>query len=213
MKIHITNGDFFNEHFLKAQAGAYAIPFREAMMDGIIPDTPPFSAEFIRLRARHHGVTEEGYRTSIEGLLHLRRDASLVLHFGYDTFCQLNLLTLLAYLEEIGYAGKVALTLIDDETFAVVEENIPVTPGKYRAIYRTLLIERKMPDALGVLDARAVALYFDYLSEDGLLARTVKEHAEEDETALIIRLLQISADYGLSDTMAKKLIQKYKNKG
>ena len=211
--LHITNGDCFNDCFLKAHAGVLAIPFREAMMDGEVPDAPVFSDAFVRLRARHHGVTEERYRESIEGLLHLNGHAALLLFFGRDTFCQINLLTLLAYLEEIGYAGKVALTLIDDETFAVVEENIPVTPGKYRAIYRTLLIERKMPDALGVLDARAVALYFDYLSEDGLLARTVKEHAEEDETALIIRLLQISADYGLSDTMAKKLIQKYKNKG
>lgn len=208
--LHITNGDYFNDCFLKAHAGVLAIPFREAMMDGEVPDAPVFSDAFVRLRARHHGVTEERYRESIEGLLHLNGHATLLLFFGRDTFCQINLLTLLAYLEEIGYTGRVSLTLIDDETVSVLKENVPITLGNYRETYRALLIERRMPADLGVIDAHAVELYFDYLSKDGLLARTVRAHAEEDETALICRLLRISAEYGLSDVMAKELINKHK---
>ena len=212
MSLHITNGDFFNEAFLKTHPDARALPFREAMMAGEA-STPVFSEAFIRTRAAHHGVTAEDYRRSIQGLLQLGGETSLSLYFGRDTFCQINLLTLLAYFEEIGYTGPLSLNIIDDETFSVIQENIPVLLGCYREAYCALLIEGRMPADIGVIDARAVALYFDYLSKDGLLAKTVEAHSEEDETSLIIRLLEISKDYGLSDVMAKEWIRKYKNKG
>lgn len=211
--LHITNGDAYNAH-LETESGVCATPFREAMMDGDVPDGAPFSEAFIRARARHHGVTEEAYREHMRGVLSLRsshgRYTALSLYFGRDTFCQMNLLTLFAYLEELGYAGTVSLSLIDDETQAVIGAQIPVALGGYRTRYREILCKRRMPTSLGVIDPHAVALYFDFLSDEGLLARTVKAHPEEGETALIIRLLEISADYGLSDGMARDLIAKYR---
>lgn len=207
--LYITNGDAYNT-FFEEKHKVQAIPFREAMMDGPIPDTPPFSKEFIRARASHHGISEEKYSADMAGILHLAGSAPLSLHFGRDTFCQMNLLTLLAYLEELEYAGKIFLTLIDDETFSVLKENIPVPLGGYRDIYKTVLIKHEMPTHFGVIDERSVSLFFDYLSAEGFLAQTVRKHSEESEIALITRLLTVSADYGLSDTMAKDLIEKYK---
>ena len=43
--------------------------------------------------------------------------SELDLWFGKDTFCQMNLLTLLAYLEEMGFCGQVVLNYVEDETF------------------------------------------------------------------------------------------------
>lgn len=207
--LYITNGDAFNAH-LQKEKGVIAIPFREAMMAGEVPDTPIFSNSFIRIRASHHGVRETEYRTKTVAPLSKVGSNSLTLYFGRDTFCQMNLLTLLAYLEEMGSKAEIALNIIDDETFSVLKENIPVALGGYRDIYKTVLIKHEMPTHFGVIDERSVSLFFDYLSAEGFLAQTVRKHSEESEIALITRLLTVSADYGLSDTMAKDLIKKYK---
>ena len=212
--LHITSGDASQAAFLSAHPDACAIPFREAMMDGDVPDAPPFSEEFICARARHHGVTAEDYRAHMADVLALRdchtRYDSLSLYFGRDAFCQMNLLTLLAYLEEIGYTGTITFTPIDDETQAAIGAPTTVALGAYRARYREILCLHQAPKDLGVIGGDAVGLCFDLLSDEGLLARTVRAHPEEEETALVIRLLVISADYGLSDGMARALIAKYR---
>ena len=122
--LNITNGDFFNAYFLKTFGGE-AIPFCEAMMDG---DTvlDIYSEEFIHLRSRELNVGTEEYRTKmlIPSALKKKSYSELRLWFGRDTFCQVNLLTLLAYLEEIHCGGRVLLNLIDDETFKILEENV-----------------------------------------------------------------------------------------
>ena len=211
--VYITNGDAFNEHFQKKN-GVVAIPFREAMMDGDVPDVPIFSDAFIRARASHHGVTQEYYRMHMQDMLSLKEtlkeEPALSLHFGCDTFCQMNLLTLLAYLEELGYTGKVSLTLIDDETFSTIEEGIPVPLGIYRAIFHTLLVVRRTTPILGVIRGDAIRHFWDYHNDDGFLAHTVREHSDEDEEDLLFRLINISAEYGLSEEMARRLIKKYK---
>ena len=212
--LYITNGDAFNEDFKKKNR-VTAIPFREAMMDGKVPDAPIFSDAFIRARAHHHGVTEESYRAHMADMLTLSetlKDApSLSLYFGCDTFCQMNLLTLLAYLEELGYAGKVRLTLIDDATFSVIEEAIPVPLGIYRAVFHSLLVARRTTPLLGVIRGDAIRYFWDYHNDEGFLAHTVREHSDEEDDDLLYRLITVSADYGLSEEMARHLIEKHKN--
>ena len=210
--LNITNGDAFNEHLL-AQIGEASIPFREAMMDGdAICDV--YSDMFVRHRAETLGVDPKEYREKACVFRSLAQDADryseLRLWFGVDTFCQMNLLTLLAYLEQIEYKGRVLLSCIDDETFDVTKNNIPVTLGVYKKLYLDILNAKKHPTDVGVLDPHALALYFDYRSDDGKLARLVRENASLDENSLICLLLEASAEYGLSDVQAMHLIRKYK---
>ena len=139
-----------------------------------------------------------------------QEDVNVEIIRGTDTFCQMNLLTLLAYLEELGYTGKVSLTLIDDETFSTIEEGIPVPLGIYRAIFHTLLVVRRTTPILGVIRGDAIRHFWDYHNDDGFLAHTVREHSDEDEEDLLFRLINISAEYGLSEEMANRLIKKYK---
>ena len=68
------------------------------------------------------------------------------------------------------------------------------------------------PKDTGVLLPDAIDLYFDYHSDNGLLARTVRAHADMNKMELICLLLSISVKYGLSDVQAEKLIQKYRIK-
>ena len=207
--LNITNGECFNEYFL-AKFGGEAVPFCEAMMDG---DTASeiYSDEFIKLRSKELGVGAEEYKSKMHAQTALQKNyPELHLWFGKDTFCQTNLLTLLAYLEQIGYDGKVVLNYIDDESFEVIEENIPVTLGKYKKLYEDILMAKNRPADLGVLDTKSIELYFDYHSDIGELARLVRENSDKDDFTLICLLLENSRAYGLSDLQAGKLIRKYR---
>ena len=207
--LNITNGNHFNEYFL-SKFGGEAIPFCEAMMDGdTLSDI--YSGEFIELRSKALGVSAKEYKSKMHvQTAPFENYSELRLWFGKDTFCQTNLLTLLAYLEQIEYGGKVVLNYIDDESFEVTRENIPVTLGMYKKLYEDILIAKKHPADLGVLDAEGIELYFDYHADTGALARLVRENSDKDDLNLICLLLENSKAYGLSDLQAQKLIEKYR---
>lgn len=204
--LHITNGDYFNDYFLSKFNGE-ALPFREAMMDGDTALTI-FSKEFISLRAKALGVSPKEYENKacvFEALQNNTYD-ELHLWFGRDTFCQVNLLTLLAYLEQISFRGKILLDYIDDETFAPIQQSIDVPLGIYQTLYADILIRKQSPAQMGILNKRAIDLYFDYLSPTGTLSMLVKENADMDKVALLRLLMESSKDYGLSSSQAEALV-------
>ena len=210
--LNITNGDAFNKHFLANHKGN-AVPFREVMMDGeAIPEI--FSPEFVDLRSDTLGVSAEEYRANMlayDALINATFD-EINLWFGKDTFCQMNLLTLLAFLEQIHYGGNVVLNYIDDESFATIESNIQVVLGKYQGLYESILIDRQMPKRVGVLDARAIELFFDYHSGEGALAKLVRDNSDKEDMEIICLLLENSSEYGLSDIQAAALVKRIRNK-
>ena len=59
---------------------------------------------------------------------------------------------------------------------------------------------------MGVLNTRAIDLYFDYHSENGMLASLAKANVGKDKTELIGLLLNASKEYGLSNLQAEKII-------
>lgn len=205
--LNITNGDAFNQYFI-SKFGGEAVPFREAMMDGEAV-LEIYSDKFIEARAIALGVEIEEYKSKML-TNHLCEYSKLNLWFGKDTFCQMNLLTLLAYLEQIGYGGEVCLNYIDDETFDVIEANIKVELGIYENLYQKIIINKCKTDDVGILLAHSVELFFDYHLNNGILAQFVQENSDREEMEIIKILLENSKEYGLSDIQAQKLIKKYK---
>lgn len=208
--LNITNGDVFNQYFI-SNCGIEAIPFREAMMDGeTVIDI--FSDEFIKLRASVNNVSVEEYKSNMLVYNYLQNNDydELCLWFGKDTFCQMNLLTLLAFLEQINYTGKIALNYIDDETFEKLESTIPVELGIYRNLYENIIVSKHFSKEVGVLDLHAIELYFDYHSENGALSKIVRDNSNREKMDILIILLENSKEYGLSDIQAKKLIERNK---
>lgn len=205
--LNITNGDAFNRYLL-SKIGGEAVPFREAMMDGETV-LKVYSDAFIEMRAKEHCVSVEEY-TSKMLPNYIFEYSKLNLWFGKDTFCQANLLTLLAYLEQIQYGGEIALNYIDDETFEVLEADIKVELSGYENLYNEILIKKSNFKDIGVLDLNAIELYFDYHSSEGALAKIVRENSEREDVEIIRILLEKSKKYGLSDIQAAKLIKKYK---
>ena len=204
--LNITNGDYFNEIFI-SEYGGTAVPFCEAMMDGEVA-ADIYSPQFIALRAESLNVTENEYRAKMYVYDALKNNNYQAVHlwFGKDTFCQMNLLTLLAYLEQIEYQGELKLNYIDDETFEVLATDIDVKLGIYSKIYRDVLISKIVPDDVGLLCTRAIDLFFDYHSANGKLAQLVRTNIHKGKTELIGLLLKQSKDYGLSDIQAERLV-------
>ena len=193
--LNITNGEYFNRHFL-SQFDAIAVPFCESMMEG---DTTSeiYSDAFVSLRSSQLGVSEEEYRLKMHVYTALKNGnySKITLWFGKDTFCQMNLLTLLAYLEQISFEGSVSLNFIDDETFEVIERDIDVSLGYYNRLYREILIHKKKPKNTYVIVPQAIELYFDYFSREGKLSRLIKENLQLDRIALLCLVLENSKEY------------------
>ena len=204
--LNITNGDYFNAHFM-SRSGGTAIPFCEVMMDGKAV-TNIYSQQFIALRAEALNISENEYRVKMYVYDTLKNNdyQKICLWFGKDTFCQVNLLTLLAYLEQIEYQGELKLNYIDDETSEVLDTDIDIKLGIYSKIYEDVLISKIVTNDVGVLCARAIDLFFDYHSDNGELAKLVRANAHKEKTQLISLLLGKSKDYGLSDLQAERLI-------
>lgn len=204
--LNITNGDCFNEYFI-SQYGGVAIPFCEAMMDGDVVANV-YSEEFVVIRAKSLNIAEDEYREKMYVYDALNNKNYQIIHlwFGKDTFCQINLLTLLAYLEQIEFRGELKLNYIDDEKYEILESNLDVKLGTYNKIYKDVLIFKNVPDDVGVLSVRAINLFFDYHSDNGELAKLVRANANIKKMDLICLLMERSKDYGLSDLQAEKLI-------
>ena len=209
LTLNITNGEYFNSYF-KSKFEGEAVPFCEAIMDGAVT-TNIFSEEFIQLRSKELQVSEQEYRAKMYAYDALSRNTyeTICLWFGKDTFCQVNLLTVLAFLEQIEYKGSLILNYICDETYEILESDIDVKLGVYGKIYQDVLVSKVMSKEVGVLYARAIDLYFDYHSEDGILANLVRDNSDKNEMELVKLLLEQSKEYGLSDLQAMRLINTY----
>ena len=204
--LNITNGEYFNEYFI-SKFGEAAVPFCEAMMDGETASNI-YSHQFIAIRAESLNVTENEYRAKMYAYDALKNNnyQKICLWFGKDTFCQMNLLTLLAYLEQIEFQGELKLNYIDDETFEILEADIEIKLGIYSKIYKDVLISGIVPNDIGILCAKAIVLFFDYRSDNGELVKLIKANSHKNKTELISLLVEHSKDYGLSDLQAERLI-------
>lgn len=204
--LNITGGDYFNNYLLQ-KTNTPSVAFCEAMMDGNTV-SEIYSEDFIKLRSQELNVSKTDYIAKMSVYRTLNENCFCKLHlwFGKDTFCQMNLLTLLAYLEQIKFSGKVILNYIDDESFETIEPNIDVKLGIYKKLYEDILIHKQMPDKTDVLIDKAINLYFDYHSDTGTLAQLVRNNAGMEKIRLVSLLLENSKEYGLSDLQAEKLI-------
>ncbi|CAH0305611.1 hypothetical protein SRABI133_04728 [Peribacillus simplex] len=96
-------------------------PFNEAMCVNTTTKNI-FNEEFIKTRAiGHHELVENYIDKVINPLKNLfNKDYEcIVLWFGEDMFCQMNLLTILAYLEQADYSGRVFLNSFSEDEFKV----------------------------------------------------------------------------------------------
>lgn len=207
--INITNGTYLNSYLQKKYSNETFIPFNEAMIEGN-PILPIFSDTFIDERCHTHQVSNESYLENMKGFLNFSKDIqsydSIVLWFGKDMFCQLNLLTVLAYFHQENYHKPIYLNLIDEENYEIIEQ-IFIPIDNYLDIYRKFFIEHQFVHCQLTDLNQAMVDFFNYTNE---LIAFIKENNHLNYNELETRLMEKTKKYGLGNTQIHKLIQKYK---
>ncbi len=212
--LNVLNGQMMYEEFAKQQlmGNSDYVPFNEAMCTN--PTTSPiFSEEFKKIRATGHQVSLEDYELlTVKPLQSLLTNdyQCIVLWFGDDMFCQMNLLTVLAFLEQQGYQGKVYYHMVKEVTYDVEETEIVL--GDYMEIYEQVLMQHRPPKAtLLPVMYQGIQLYFNYLKEENEITMYIKKHLDMPRNDLIKQLFNLFPHYGLGDRQYSKLIEKNKD--
>lgn len=134
----------------------------------------------------------------------------IVLWLDDDMFCQINLLTLLAYLDQINYERKITFNLVN-RNFKVIDCFEFNVQGYYE-IYKNVMINKCIPQniKLSVME-NGIRLYFEYLREENEITAYIRQHADLQNHVLLAELLKVFRKYGLGDTQYMQLIQMYRN--
>ena len=189
-------------------------PTRETMIAGP-SDSEVFSPAFIKARAAYHNESEAEYANKVIGALPQKAQLiseDLTLVFGFEAFCQMNLLTILAYLAQLGRELPVTIKLIDE-----FKGNQELRSFAFSAFqnanlwYQTLLIEKKAFKSDPLLwpeMKKAAALFLTLQEEQNEITDIIDENAALSENALVRLLLTWDKDYGLSDELFLDLIRK-----
>jgi len=196
---------FKKTHFLESEL---MIPFNEAMCYGNTCDDL-FSERFTEIRAKVHHVTSAQYAeitlTPLQPLFH-EDFHRIVLWFDEDMFCQINLLTLLAWLDRTDYKGAIDLHLVDDH-FQLLRSH-SLKPNGYYALYKQVLVQKGYPQDVHPSSLKkGIELYLNYLNQDSDLMLYIQEYQDVPAKELVIRLIENFKDYGLGDTQYLEIIE------
>lgn len=213
MRLNIVNGMAMLSYLVenKIQMEGEVIPFNESMCDGeVTPDI--FSGDFEFERCSVHGVGIEEYEdiviNPLAPLFSFEYD-ELHLFFDEDMFCQINLITLLAYLDSNCYEGNIALHLIDYDFNEI--KCVQIKHQGFYEVYKRVLIDKQIPSILlpdVMMDA--VVNYLEYSKEDNELTQFVEQNIDMQESELLDEMFNRFKHLGLGDVQLQKIIAKVK---
>lgn len=211
--LNILNGQLMYEEFKskKLMGDSDYAPFNEAMCVHATT-IPIFDAKFVETRAVGHGVAVENYTDKvIKPLTNLNEKNYnyIVLWFGEDMFCQMNLLTLLAFLEQSGYKGRVFLNSFQEDEFKVNQTEI--TLGCYRSVYEEVLVHHKKPshDLLPVM-YQAINIFLDMQKDNNPVTAYISKNIQLPQSQLLNQLFKLFPTVGYGNTQYIELINKIK---
>jgi hypothetical protein len=209
--LHILNGQLMYDEFHRKNIMGEAdyVPFNEAMCVNEVT-YPIFDHTFNETRANGHSVSAESYFGKVVAplqILHSKFYETIVLWFGEDVFCQMNVLTALAYLEQIHFSGNVYLQSFNEDDFKVNEEKL--TLGTYTSVFKQVLIDKTMPTApLLPVMVEAIKRHLDMQKEQNEVTNYIQLRPDLPEMQLVNELLHIFTILGYGDTQYMQLIRK-----
>lgn len=212
--LHIVNGqamyDFFKrKNFIQGQK---MIPFNEAMCFGETTEDL-FTPEFIEKRAKVHHVTPEKYTiTTLNPLKPLFSNSftNIELWFDEDMFCQINILTILAWLDKNGHSKTINLHIVGDKFEPI--KNYTLMAAGYNEHFIEVMIDKMLPESIDLLPLRkGIELYLTYLHEDSNLMMYIKNNQHMTEKELIYALLENFKEYGLGDVQYLEIIRAHRS--
>ncbi|MHA7967621.1 helix-turn-helix transcriptional regulator [Paenibacillus sp. CAU 1782] len=211
--LHILNGSCMIEKFSKQKLmnkNATYVPFNEAMCWGET-DIEIFSHSFIEKRVQSLQTTEDEYRKKVLGALEPLFKGEfgiIVLWFGDDMFCQMNLITIVAYLEQTGYKGDVLFCMALERSDEMLDHAFEIDSNGYWDTYKAVLCNRQKP-ALELMPVtyQAVNMYLTYRISESPIVKYIKSNAGKEN--LVADLLTLFPEYGLGDLQYQMMIDEY----
>jgi len=209
--INILNGQVMYEEFKDNKLMGYSdyAPFNEAMCVNATTKQI-FDKEFIETRASGHRESVENYiKKVIDPLENFfnKEYKCIVLWFGEDMFCQMNLLTILSYLEQSGYDGKLFLNSFREDEFKVSQTELIL--GNYYSVYNEVLVnhEKTSNELLPVM-YQAIDIYLDMLKENNAVVKYISKNKDLPTPELVKRLFDLFPTIGYGDSQYIELINK-----
>ncbi|MED2996510.1 AraC family transcriptional regulator, partial [Bacillus tropicus] len=176
--------------------------------------TQVFGDDFIKTRAEGHNSSVESYtKKVIDPLekLFTKKYKCIVLWFGEDMFCQMNLLTILSYLEQSAYEGKVYLNSFREDEFKVSQTEIKLE--NYHSAYKEVLVNHEKPSVATLpVMYQAIDLFLEMLKEDNAVIKFISKNKDLSTQELLTKLFQLFPTIGYGDTQYIELINKIKKK-
>lgn len=214
-ELNITNGEYFNNYIKSKQDGVF-ISFNEALIQGK-PKYPMFTHEFNLERTLTHLHNEskvDEYVSTMDLFINrseeIKRYQKITLWFGNDTFCLVNLLGVLTFLEQIRYQNKVCLNLIDDESFEVLQKDIEFKLGEFTNCYKVMFNDNEMCLCTNELINKGIKDYFYLQDKNNHLYKYIKKNINKNDMEIILPLLEMTKEYGLSDLILMNMIKECK---
>lgn len=211
MRLNITSGDYFN-NYIKTKENGIFLPFNESILIGPV-DINIFSSKFINIRSNYHEVSKDEYLNKLNNIVnpnYINTFDEINLWFGEDTFCVINLITILAYLEQIKYSGIIYYTRIDDYTNETIKEKELIKLGSFNKVYETVILNKTFIQTdISFIDT-TITNYLDLHKGLDNVSKYIKINLDLDDNTLLINSLNNSKNLGLSDVIIQKIINKFK---
>ncbi|MGG3915833.1 AraC family transcriptional regulator [Rossellomorea vietnamensis] len=211
--IHILNGTemykYFKETgFLKTEE---MIPFNEAMCYGETCEDI-FSDEFIEMRSKVHHVMRDQYADiTLKPLQTLFKESvdHIALWFDEDMFCQMNVLTLLAWLDQREYKEAIDLHLVDYQYKPVSDYSLEAKG--YATCYKQVMIHKMKPEDVEPIPLKkGIELYLNHLKKDSDLMLYIQKHRDVPAEKLVSLMIENFKEYGLGDRQYFEMIKEYR---
>jgi hypothetical protein len=210
-KLHILNGQEMYRYFTKTQflENEMKIPFNEAMCYGNT-SKDIFSNVFAEIRSKVHHVTTEKYaEVTLQPLQQLfdNEFERIELWFDADMFCQINYLTLLAYLDRKNHQNTIKLHIVDDKYDQI--ENYTLQTQGYDELYKQVLLHKTNPESINPPPLKkGIERYLIYLKEDSDIMQFIQQNQHLQDDELTAKLLENFKEYGLGDLQYLDMIKK-----
>ena len=122
----------------------------------------------------------------------------------------MNMLTLLAYLEQIQFTGNVYLHYFCENEYLVQEEKL--TLGTYSTVFKQVLIEKRMPTIpLLPIIVEAIKRHLDMQNDENEVTNYIQNRPDIPEKQLVNELLHAFSALGYGDTQYLQFIRKVRS--